>query len=139
MKILKETFFERLRNRLPANDARRAIKAFRRAKHRLDIDYMTVKELSELRERYRTSAMLACRAVKEWEVRHAVRRMQDVYRDRERQILYAQAREAVSIYRDIKQDYVDFYEIAMHQVGVPGRGQPSKGVWYPPQCDRNGL
>lgn len=122
MKVLKETFFERLRNRLPQAEAKRAIKAFKRAKHRLDIDYMMVKELSELMERYRMNAQLACRSLKEWEVRQAVRKMEDAYYVRERQNLYIQAREAVSIYKDVKQDYLDFCEIALHQIPVPGTG-----------------
>jgi hypothetical protein len=119
MKILKETFFDKLQNWLPPAEARQAIKAFQRAKHRLDIDYMTVKEMSELVERYRMNAKLACRAVKEWEVREAVRRMQEVYRLREREFLLTHARNAVSIYRDAKQDYLDFHEIAMRQIPVP--------------------
>jgi hypothetical protein len=119
MRILKETFFDRLQNRLAPGEARRAIKAFQRAKHRLDIDYMTVKEMSELVERYRMNAQLACRAVKEWEVRESVRRMQEVYRLREREFLHSHARNAVSIYRDAKQDYLDFHEMAMRQIPVP--------------------
>lgn len=116
MKIRKETLFDRLRNRLPASEARQAIRAFRHAKKRLEIDYMTVKELSELTERYRTAARLACNAVREWSVREAVFKMDAVYRQREHELLQAQARDAIALYQDVKRDYIEIRKLALAQI-----------------------
>lgn len=116
MKILKETLYDRLRNRLPSGDARKAIKALKHARHRLHIDYMTVKELSELTEHYRTLARTACNAVREWEVRDAVQKMDQAFRERERELLRAQAFDAIALYNDVKRDYIEIRELAMAQL-----------------------
>ena len=118
MKLYKETLFDRLRNRLPTSEARKAIRALKKAKYRLNIDYMTVKEMSELVHRYRSSARVACNAVREWQVRDAVQRMDAAFRARELELLRAQARDAIALYQDAKRDYIDIHRLAMSMEDV---------------------
>ena len=114
MKLPRESLWDRLINRLPANDALRAIKAMNHAKHRLNVDYMVVKEMSELMEHYRIHAQVSINALREWDVRDAVQKMNKVYRLRERGFLEAQARSAVSLWLDARRDYRDLRNLAMN-------------------------
>lgn len=127
MKIYKETLYERLRNRLPQSDARKAIRALRHARNRLHIDYMTVKELSELTEHYRTLARTACNAVREWELRDAVQKMDQAFRERERDLLRAQALDAIALYQDVKRDYIELRNLAMAQLTSNDSAPPKAG------------
>jgi len=115
MKYPKETLFERIQNRMKASEARKSIKALRHARYRLDIDYMTVKELSELEERYRQNARLAINALREWDVRDAYQKIDLAFRRRERHLLEGQAKEAVSLWMDARRDYRELRDFAMVQ------------------------
>lgn len=119
MKLPKESLFDRFRNRLSPANANRAIKALRHARKRLEVDFFVVKEMSELEERYRKKAKLAINALREWEVREAVKYMNDVYRQRERDVLKTQAHDAVYLWSDIRRDHREIRDLAIAYYSKP--------------------
>lgn len=119
MKVHKESLFDRFVNRLSPANASRAIKAMRHARHRLEIDYMAVKEMSELEERYRQKAKNAIQALRQWEIREAVQNMNDVYRQREYEVLKGQAHEAVILWHDIRRDHREIRDMAFAYYAKP--------------------
>lgn len=107
MKKQKETFFDRLTNRLPEHEARKAIKALHHARNHLGIDHQSIRIFSDLTKRHRTMARVACNGVREWSEREAVFKIEAAYRKREYELLRRQALDAISLYQDAKQDYID--------------------------------
>lgn len=118
MKIIKENFWDRIMNRMPANDADRARRVLKRAGCLEEIDYMSVKALSELVELYEREARLAIRTYRQWEVRENVYKFAASVRSREGHILRRDAQEKAGLYRDAKQDYLDLIELAMEPYRV---------------------
>lgn len=115
MKVLKENLWDRLVNRLPANDAMHVRRVLKRAGCREEIDYMAVKELSELVDAYQCQARMAIRDYRRWRVRENVQRMTAVVRAREGAILRQNAREIAGLYLDARRDYNDLIDVAMQK------------------------
>lgn len=113
MKILKETLFERIRNRMAPANAVRTIAALQRATNTGDIEYMAVKEASEMLARYKLEAQIAIRTFRSWQTRTAVKAVLEPLKDQEGRILQQHARNAVSLYADAKRDYSDLWQLAM--------------------------
>jgi hypothetical protein len=113
MKILKETLFERIRNRLAPANAVRTIAALQRAAHSGEIEYMAVKEASEMLARYKIEAQYAIRTYRSWQARTAVKSVLEPLKDQEGRILHQHARNAVSLYADAKRDYTDLWQLAL--------------------------
>ncbi len=83
MKILKETFVERIRNRFAAPHAVKIIADLQRASFREDVAYMAAKEASELVAHYRREARTAIRCYRLWQHRKTVRALFEPARDQE--------------------------------------------------------
>ena len=124
---MKETFVDRLRNRLSPSHARRAIKAFRPVNGKIKIDYLVVKEMSELEERYRTKARHAIQALRAWEGGDALRHMNAVYLRREREFLVSEAQNAVSLWADIRRDYREIRDMAIAEIVKPANDRTESG------------
>ena|SRR5688572_4551027 len=113
MKILKETFFERLRNRLGPGNAIKTLRVLRRASQKGSFDYMVIKEASELLDRYRLEARVSIHVFRNWQVRRAVSDTLAPLKDQEGRILLESARASASLYLDAARDYRDLYRMAM--------------------------
>jgi hypothetical protein len=113
MKILRETLFERIRNRMAPANAVRTIAALQRAAIAGDIEYMAVKEASEMLARYKLEAQIAIRTFRSYQARAAVKAVLEPLKDQEGRILQQHARNAVSLYADAKRDYTDLWQLAM--------------------------
>lgn len=119
MKILRESLWDRLINRLPANDAQRIARVLKRAGCQEEIDYMAVKAMSELVEAYQAEARLALRSYRRWRVRQDIQQLAAVVRDREGEILRRDAREKAGLYLDARRDYDDLIALAMKRYERP--------------------
>lgn len=112
MKILGETLFERIQNRPAPANAVRVIKTLERAAARREIDYMTVKEASELIDRYKLEARIAIRAYRKWTTRNVVTEMLTPLNDHQGRILHKYARASAALYIDAMRDYRDLLRLA---------------------------
>lgn len=113
MKILKETLFERIRNRMAPANAVHVIKTLERAAARQEIDYMTIKEASEMMQRHKLEARSAIRAYRRWSARSAVTLLLSPLKDRQQRVMLQYARDAASLYLDAMRDYRDLCRLAM--------------------------
>jgi len=113
MKILEQTFFERLRNRMAPKNAVAVIALLQRAAANETIDYMAMKEASELVERYRLEARVAIRQYRRWQTRRAVAEALEPLTSQEGRIALGNARAAASLYIDAMRDYRDLHRLAM--------------------------
>ena len=113
MKILKETIWERLMNRLPANDARRVSRVLKRAGCVATPDYLDVKAMSELVEDYRHKTWKALTDFRRWQIQEGARALSASVRQREGELLRKRAVECASLYWDARRDYNDLMDIAM--------------------------
>ena len=112
-KLLKETFFERIQNRFSRENAVEIITELQRAKAQDTIDYMAVKEASEMVERYKLHAKLAIRAYRRWRTRMAMRQLHRATLDQEGRLLREAARSASSLYLDARRDWRDLQAMAI--------------------------
>jgi len=115
MKVIKETLWQRLVNRLPANDAARVKRILKRAGACEEIDYMTVKALSEMVESYQLRARTAIRDYRRWRAREGVQHLAAAGRAREGAVLRHMARESAGLYLDVRRDYNDLIDLAMQR------------------------
>lgn len=113
MKIIKETLWDRLMNRLPANDAQRDMRVLKRAGCVATPDYLDVKAMSELVEEYRGRTLKALDDYRRWELQESAQRLSATARRREGELLRRRVFECASLYRDVRTDYADLVEIAM--------------------------
>ena len=113
MKIIKETMWDRLFNRLPANDARKVTRVLKRAGCVATPDYLDVKAMSELVERYRDKTTRALEEFRRWQIQEGAQAMATVVRKREGELLRKRAMECASLYWDARRDYRDIVDIAM--------------------------
>ena len=113
MKILKENMWEKLFNRLPANDARRVSRVLKRAGCVAMPDYMDVKAMSELVETYREKAWKALSDYRRWEIQEGAHALSASARRREGELLRRRALENAGLYWDARRDYKDLVDIAM--------------------------
>lgn len=134
MKILKETLFERIQNRMMPENAIRVIARLQKASANRTIDYMDLKEASEMLARYRTEARIAIRTYRRWQSRQRSAQMLGPLKDQqgrvwenrqliaevlephateEGRILLQQARAQASLYLNASCDYRDLFEMAM--------------------------
>lgn len=113
MKILKETLFERIRNRLAPDHAVKIIARLQRTSFRKEMCYGAVKEASELLERYRVEARLSIRSLRMWESSEAMRAAMQPTRDAYGRMLAQQARAATSLYLDARRDYLDLVSLSI--------------------------
>lgn len=113
MKISKENLWDRLLNRLPANDALRDTRVLKRAGCVTTPDYLDVKAMSELVETYRDRAWKALGDYRRWEIEQSARRLSATARRREGELLRRRALDCASLHRDARRDYHDLVEIAM--------------------------
>lgn len=116
MKILKETLFERIRNRFAPASAVRIIAALQRATRNGHIDYLAVKEASEMVERYKLEAKISIRQWRRWQTRRAIRDMSDALRLQEGRLLLQSARATTSLYLDARRDFLDLVDLALKEV-----------------------
>ncbi len=107
MKILKETLIERLRSRLAPAHAVKMIYTLQRATRQSGIDYMAVKEASEMVERYKSETKLAIRQLRRWESRKAPESLA------EGRILKTIARQNAAHYLDARREYHDLVALAL--------------------------
>lgn len=112
MKMLRETFFERLCNRLGPRTALKVMANLHRAR-RSGIDYMVVKEASELLERYRHEMRSAVRSYRQWQACEAVTQALSPLRAQEGRQLQAHARALTHLVLDARRDYKDLCELAI--------------------------
>lgn len=117
MKILKETLFERIRNRMAPANAVKVITALQRATHREEIDFMATKEASEMVERYGLETRMAIRDFRRWQTRQVTREMRQPIFEQEGRFLKAAARAKASLYLDAKRDYLDLVDLSMSMYG----------------------
>lgn len=132
MKILRETFFERIQNRMMPENAIRVITRLQKASANRTIDYMDLKEASEMLARYRTEARIAIRTYRRWqsrrrsaemlaplqqgrawENRQLIAEVLEPHTSEEGRILLQQARAQASLYLNAYRDYRDLFELAM--------------------------
>ena len=134
MKILKETFFERIQNRMMPENAIRVITRLQKASANRTIDYMDLKEASEMLARYRTEARIAIRTYRRWqsrqksaallaplkdqqgriwENRQLIAEILEPHTSEEGRILLQQARAQATLYLNASCDYRDLFELAM--------------------------
>jgi hypothetical protein len=111
MKILKETLIERLRSRLAPAHAVKMIYTLQRATRHSGIDYMAVKEASEMVERYKNDAKLAIRQLRRWETRKAPGSADKSAL--EGRILKNMARQNAAHYLDARREYHDLVALAL--------------------------
>ena len=113
MKILKETFFERLRSRMGPASAIKAIAQVQRAARREQIDYMTIKEASEIVQHYKLQARCAIRSYRRWTDRQATSSiLEDLVAEKGR-LLRDTARSQTSLYQKAKRDYLELVDLAL--------------------------
>lgn len=112
MKSIRESFWDRLYNRLPANDAAIARRVLGRTVDQ-PIDYMTIKALSELVDAYKGSARAAIRAYRKWCLIESVHKVGAATRQREGEILRKAALDQAALYLDARRDYRDLFKLAM--------------------------
>ena len=113
MKILKETFVDRIRNRFAAPHAVKIIADLQRASFREDVAYMAAKEASELVAHYRREARTAIRCYRMWQHRKTVRALFEPARDQEGRTLHADARAKAALYLDVLRDYRDLVALSI--------------------------
>ena len=115
MKILKETLIERLRSRLAPAHAVKMIYTLQRATRQSGIDYMAVKEASEMVERYKNEAKLAIRELRRWETRKAPGSVAGSADKSalEGRILKNMARQNAAHYLDARREYHDLVALAL--------------------------
>jgi hypothetical protein len=119
MKLRNETLWEKLYNRLPANDAAKAARVLARSGCDGAVDYMSVKALSKLVETYRASTRAAIRNYRRWCVAESLCKFSAAVRAREGDLLRQYAMDQAALYLDTRRDYRDLVEIAMR----PYRGE----------------
>ena len=110
---MKETLFERIKNRFSRENAVEIITELQRAKSQQTIDYMAVKEASEMVDRYKLHAKLAIRAYRRWKTRMVLRQINRATLDQEGRLLREAARNASSLYLDARRDYIDLQTMAL--------------------------
>ena len=117
MKVMKETLFERIRNRFEPAEAAEIIEALLRATEREEIGHRSVVEASEMVERIKLEARCAIRAYRVWRTHQVVREMHRATYDQEGRYLRDAARNLSSLYLDVRRDYQDLValSIAKHQ------------------------
>ena len=117
MKILKETFFERLRSRMGPASAIKAIAQVQRAARQEQIDYMTIKEASEIVQHYKLQARCAIRSYRRWTDRQATSSiLEDLVAEKGR-LLRDTARSQTSLYQKAKRDYLELVDLALKPYG----------------------
>ena len=119
MKLLKETLFDRIRNRLAPPNAVKVIKNLKRASGRAELSYMEIKEASQYVERYKIEAKAAMKAWRSWNTRAAVSELVGALRLQEGRILRSDAVAKASLYLDAQRDYRDLVNLAMGQARPP--------------------
>lgn len=119
MKILKETWIDRIRNRLAPPHAVKVIARLTRAAHRREMDYMLIKEASEYVERYKLEARLSMKALRSFETRRAVADLIGPLREQEGRILRSDAVAKAALYLDARREYHDLVNLAMGRLLTP--------------------
>ncbi len=117
MKLPTETFFERIRNRLKPEEANRVIRTLKKAAGQHRIDYMAVKEASELLDRARRAARLSIQDYRQWEAHEAVISALQPTRAETGRQLREQARVKASLYLDAMRNYRDLVRLACEYYG----------------------
>ncbi len=125
MKIIKENMWDKLVNRLPANDARREMRVLKRAGCVATPDYLDVKAMSELVDTYREKTWKALGDYRRWQLQESAQRLSATARQREGELLRKRVFDCQALYRDTQRDYADLVDIAMRP--------------YREQSNQNGL
>lgn len=113
MKILKETLWDKLANRLPANDARREARVLKRAGCLATPDYLDVKAMSEVMEDCREKTWEALKDYRRWQLQESARHLSATVRQREGELLKQRALDCAGLYWDARRDYADLIELAL--------------------------
>lgn len=112
MKILKETFFDRIRNRMAPPHAVKTIATLQKMKG-TGIDYLAVKEASEMVERYKLEAKLSIRQFRAWQLRRPSHAIGEPHHTEQGRILLHSARASAALYLDARRDYLELVAIAL--------------------------
>ena len=111
----RETFFDRIRNRLAPPNAVRVIADLARCSHNGDLDYMDVKEASDYVERYKLEARDAIIQWRKWKARIAVSAVLEPLKAQEGRILRNNAAAKACLYFDARRDFADLVGLAFDQ------------------------
>lgn len=118
MKLLQETFFERIRNRMAPANAVKLIAVLHKAKGQ-GVDYLAVKEASEMVDRYKLEARIAIRQYRTWQLRRPGHAIAEPHHAQHGRILLQSARAAASLYLDARRDYLDLVAFALAHIKAP--------------------
>lgn len=105
MKYRKETFWDKLFNRLPEQSANDALRILRAGGGIHDIDTFDVKLLAEQLVETRRNLKVALKAYRRHRGRSAFHAYVRVFTDREGQMLRQNAQNLASLYQDMRRDY----------------------------------
>lgn len=115
MKLLQETLFERIRNRMAPANAVKVITALQRVSGG-GVDYLAVKEASEMVERYKLEARIAIRQYRKWQLRGASHILTAPHHAQHGRILLQAARDSAALYLDAHRDYLDLVSLALMKI-----------------------
>lgn len=115
MKILKETMFERIRNRMAPANAVRVVAALQKLKG-AGIDYLAVKEASEMVARYKLEVRIAIRQYRRWQLCRPLHVIGEPHHSQQGRILLQSARASAALYLDARRDYLDLVNLALDEV-----------------------
>lgn len=113
MKMIQETLFERIRNRMAPANAVRVIADLQRATRMGGVDYMMFREASEMVERYKLEARHAIKAVRRYQCRQAMHEFSKPTHLHEGRLLITHARATIALYRDARRDLADLFALAL--------------------------
>jgi hypothetical protein len=120
MKILKATLLERLRHSLAPAHAVTVIATLQRTRHPGHVDYLAVKEASEMVERYKLEARIAIRQWRSWQNRHSKanvgterRGAGSASRQAEGRLILQSARSATALYLDARHSFQELVSFAL--------------------------
>jgi hypothetical protein len=105
MNAMRESFVDRIRNRLRAAEADAVLAAIDRAAANQVFHHVAARQTAELVAHYKSEARYAIRQYRLWQYREAVRALLEPLHEAEGRHLLDAARGAATLYLDARQDY----------------------------------